>query len=203
MCFTIWGAYKGHYSKEFKLTISQRTLMLQTISFMTYLLIGALIFSKVEGWNFLDAVYWADFTLLTIGLGDYKPMTHLGRGLLFPYAVGGVVTLGLVVGSIRTLGLESGGQKMSARMTEKTRRRMVQSIEKATKDISKFDRIIGMNKENSAALSVHPQTQKLAERRRRKAEFDAMRRVQELAAKERKWFALSVSALAWTLLVRS
>jgi potassium channel subfamily K, other eukaryote len=48
MCITVWGAYQGHYSREFKLTMSQRTLMLQTISFMAYLLVGAAIFSHVE-----------------------------------------------------------------------------------------------------------------------------------------------------------
>lgn len=69
MVVTTIGAYTGHYRKGFKLTTSQRTLMLQTIMFMVYLLLGALIFSHIENWPFLDAVYWAEFTLLTIGLG--------------------------------------------------------------------------------------------------------------------------------------
>jgi len=71
MCLTVWGAYKGHYARHFKLTAAQRTLMLQTMSFFTYLLLGALVFSHVEKWEYLDAVYWADVTLLTVGLGDY------------------------------------------------------------------------------------------------------------------------------------
>src|SRR3989440_8431335 len=107
MMFTAYGALKGHYSKEFKLTIPQRTLMLQTICFLVYFLLGALVYSKIEGWEFLDAVYWADFTLFTIGIGgDYTPHTHLGRSLLFPFAIGGIVFLGLVVASIRSLVLD-------------------------------------------------------------------------------------------------
>ncbi len=90
MLATVYGAYAGHYDKEFKLTMSQRTLMLQTISFIVYLLLGALVFSGIEGWKYLDAVYWAEFTLLTVGIGDYSPTTHLGRGLLFPFAIGGI-----------------------------------------------------------------------------------------------------------------
>lgn len=90
MLVTVYGAYAGHYDKEFKLTMSQRTLMLQTISYFVYLLLGALVYSHVEGWAYLDAVYWADFTLLTVGIGDYSPATHLGRGLLFPFAIGGI-----------------------------------------------------------------------------------------------------------------
>lgn len=66
MCVTVYGADKGYYQKDFQLTPSQRTLMLQTMSFITYLLLGALVFSKIEGWKFLDAVYWADVTLLTV-----------------------------------------------------------------------------------------------------------------------------------------
>lgn len=70
MSITIWGANSGHYSKEFKLTPSQRTLMLQTIMFLMYLLLGALLFSKIEGWDYLDAVYWADVTLFTVGVSS-------------------------------------------------------------------------------------------------------------------------------------
>lgn len=68
MSVTIWGANAGHYSKDFKLTPSQRTLMLQTIMFLVYLLLGALLFSSIEGWNYLDGVYWADVTLFTVGV---------------------------------------------------------------------------------------------------------------------------------------
>ncbi|GME65430.1 potassium channel [Neofusicoccum parvum] len=92
MVLTVYGAWNGHYRKEFRLTISQRTLMLQTISFTVYLLLGGLVFSYVEDWDFLDGVYWADYTLLTVGLGsDFPPKTHLGRGLLFPFAIGGIL----------------------------------------------------------------------------------------------------------------
>jgi potassium channel subfamily K len=70
MCLSVWGAHKGHYARHFKLNGPQRTLMLQTMAFFAYILLGALVFSHVEGWKYLDAVYWADVTLLTVGLGD-------------------------------------------------------------------------------------------------------------------------------------
>ncbi|KAF2966437.1 hypothetical protein GQX73_g7144 [Xylaria multiplex] len=108
MVITVWGAQAGHYPYHFELTISQRTLMLQTISFLTYLLLGALVFSHVEDWLYLDAVYWADVTLFTVGLGDVSLKTNLGRGLMIPYALIGITTLGLVIGSIRSLILDRG-----------------------------------------------------------------------------------------------
>ena len=202
MMFTIYGALKGHYSKEFKLTIPQRTLMLQTICLLGYLLLGALVYSKIEGWKFLDAVYWADFTLLTIGIGDYfTPQTHLGRSLLFPFAIGGIVYLGLVVGSIRSLVLERTKKKLSARMTEKIRRRVIKKIEKAEDSSSPVDKILGLDKTTSKCLTLDPHDDEEGEAKRREAEFHAMRLVQDMAEKERKWVSLTVSGLAWLLLV--
>lgn len=186
MVWTVFGAYRGHYEKEFRLTLVQRTLMLQTIMFLGYLLLGACVYSYVEDWLFLDAVYWADFTLLTIGIGsDFVPKTHLGRSLLFPYAVGGIVTVGLVIGSIRALVLERGKVKMTARMTEKKREKVLDSanLEKST---------IKVNFYNTVSFSQDG----LSEAERREQEFHIMRKIQEDAASHRKWMALGMSTLA-------
>src|ERR1700712_2707751 len=137
MIFTVYGAYRGHYPKQFRLTVAQRTLMLQTIAFMMYILVGALVFKVIEGWNFLDAVYWANFTLLTIGIGsDFVPKTHTGRSLLFPYAIGGIVSVGLVIGSIRSLVLERGKEKMQARFVEKKRESALDSVNEEERTIT-------------------------------------------------------------------
>ncbi|EXJ57667.1 uncharacterized protein A1O5_12457 [Cladophialophora psammophila CBS 110553] len=206
MCFTVYGAYKGHYSKEFKLTVAQRTLMLQTILFLVYQLLGALVYSHIEGWKFLDAVYWAEFTSLTIGIGDdYTPKTHLGRGLLFPFAMGGIIILGLVVGSIRSLILERGKKKMAARLTEKTRLRLIKEIEKIStkKGLLRRKGALGLEKNTTKALTVDPGDGEISELERRQAEFEAMRKVQEWAATERKYMSLLVSTFAfaslWTI----
>jgi potassium channel subfamily K len=82
MCLTVYGAWKGHYARQFNLTAAQRTLMLQTMSFFTYLLLGALVFSHIEKWEYLDAVYWADVTLLTVGLGDYAYVSRFSTKIL-------------------------------------------------------------------------------------------------------------------------
>ncbi len=190
MVFTVYGAFKGNYSKEFKLTMSQRTLMLQTIAYMVYLLGGAAVYAKVEGWKFLDAVYWANFTLLTVGLGDFTPLTHLGRGLLFPYAIGGIVILGLVIGSIRSLVLERGKKKLGSRMIEKKRERLVTQMN-SNGETAKLTPLSGEEEAKEAGMS---------ERERRKAEFQLMRKIQQQASRDQKWAALSISVGAWLLL---
>ncbi|CAN9263367.1 unnamed protein product [Alternaria sp. RS040] len=190
MAFTAFGAYKGHYAREFRLTASQRTLMLQTIAFMVYLLVGALIFSYVENWMFLDAVFWANFTLLTIGFGgEFVPKTHTGRSLLIPYAIGGLVTVGLVIGSIRSLILEHGKQKMAARFMEVKRQKVLDSIDGDTHTI----RISIFEKVNFSSKG-------LTEAQRREQEFRIMRRVQTLSERKRRYTALALSTTAALLL---
>jgi potassium channel subfamily K len=190
MAFTAFGAWKGHYAKDFQLTSSQRTLMLQTIGFMVYLLLGALVFSKIEGWHFLDGVFWADFTLLTVGIGgEFVPKTHTGRSLLFPYAIGGLIMVGLVIGSIRSLILEHGKQKMSARFVEIKRQKVLSSIDSDTRTIKlgPFEKIKFSQKG-------------LSETQRREQEFRVMRRVHELSERKRRYTSLAISTVAAMLL---
>ena len=201
MCFTVWGAYKGAYSKDFELTVAQRTLMLQTISFLVYLQIGALIYSKVEKWKYLDSVYFMNFTLLTVGIGDYSPSTHTGRSLLFPIAVGGIITIGLVVSSLRTLLLERGSEKMSARVTEKTRRRVIKQVEAMARRGKPLKKpMFGLKDNTVKDLAQDPQQDHTDELERRKLEFEAMRTVQDLAAKEKQYLGLTLSVTAFAIL---
>ena len=186
MGLTVYGAMKGKYPKQFNLTTSQRTLMLQTISFMAYLLIGALIFSTIEGWRYLDAVYWADFTLLTIGIGTpLTPATHTGRSLLIIYAVGGIVSVGLIIGSIRSMLLETGKNKMRARTTEKFRSRVHSFVDVQNHRLGPIP---------DSKKYTKPRSMPAEEFRRH--EFEAMRGIQKRAATKSKWISLGVSSLA-------
>lgn len=185
------GAYKDHYPTEFRLSASQRTLMLQTISFMVYMIGGGAVYAKIEGWKFLDAVYFADFTLLTVGIGDPAPLTSLGRGLLFPYAIGGIVILGLVVGSIRSLVLERGKKKLGSRMIEKKREALLKNMLKKDEKAILVPVIGGTQAKTDGGLS---------ERQRRKQEFILMREIQERASVRQKWTALVISGSAWFIL---
>lgn len=190
LVFTVYGALKGKYRREFELTMSQRSLMLQTICFMTYLLGGAAVFARIEGWKFLDAVYWADVTLLTVGTGDYFPMTHLGRSLLFPYAIGGIIIIGLVIGSIRALVLGRGKAKIGARLIEKKRKRVLQRMVKR----GNVAKLTPMSKVDSSTSEFD------SERERREAEFNLMREIHQKAMRDRKWTSLGISTIAFLFL---
>lgn len=164
--------------------------MLQTISFMIYMAGGAGVYAKIEGWMFLDALYFTNYTLLTVGIGDYAPSTHLGRGLLFPYAIGGIVILGLVVGSIRSLVLERGKKKLGSRMVEKKRENHLKKMLKNRK-MHKLTPIESKQQADEVGMS---------ERDRRQEEFNLMRQIQDEASTRQKWQALLVSGSAWFFL---
>lgn len=182
MTITCYSAYTGYHTRYFKLTEKQRTLMLQTIAFLIYLLGGAAVYTRIEGWSFLDAVYWADFTLLTVGIGNISPMTHLGRSLLFPFATGGIMAMGLLVQSIRSLVLQKGAQKFTARAAEKERERVVKRMRTA--------------RSNSRLVSgTGDQGQD-----RQRQEFHLMRNVQRKAFQKSRWLFFLTSAGAWSSL---
>ncbi|KAK6223809.1 ion channel protein [Colletotrichum tabaci] len=198
MVVTVYGAHARHYAEDFQLTTAQRTLMLQTILFLLYLLLGALVFSTIEGWTYLDAVYWADVTLFTVGFGDYAAASPLGRALLIPYALIGVISLGLVIGSIRTLVLERGRRRLDARMVEKKRRHLIRSMTRKGND----EILKPIHEESEAASSAppSPSSSPATELERREREFDLMRKIQNQASIRRRWMAMSVSFSSWLVL---
>ncbi|KAI2628783.1 voltage-gated potassium channel [Hypoxylon sp. NC1633] len=197
MVITVWGAQAGHYGKDFELTMSQRTLMLQTIMFLVYLLVGALVFSKVEGWDYLDSVYWADVTLFTIGFGDVSPQTRLGRGLLVPYALVGIVSLGLVIGSIRSMILDRGKHRLDARMLERQRRLLIRRMRRKGRadDLEPID-------EEALDTSPDPdgERSRRTELERRQREFLLMRKIQRQASTRERWTSMAVSSSTWVVL---
>ncbi|KAK7180462.1 hypothetical protein DPSP01_010001 [Paraphaeosphaeria sporulosa] len=128
------GFFLGHYPDNFALSDSQRTLILQTMVFFIWLGGGAAVFMKIEdsagqGWEYADSLYFCDVTVLTVGFGDFYPTTDLGRGIVFPFSVGGIITLALIVSSIykfmRELGEENIVMKHTDRMRQRTADRSV------------------------------------------------------------------------------
>lgn len=200
MAVTFWGAWTGHYDKDFILTTSQRTLMLQTIVFLMYLLLGALVFSHAENWNYLDALYWADVTLFTVGFGDYAPTNNVGRALMIPYALVGIISLGLVIASIRSMILERGQRRLSARIEEKARRKTVRSMTARGEDAILKPIYTESIPTASSQSSLDTGNTPPNEYERRKAEFELMRRIQHRASMRRRWVAMGISTGTWVAL---
>lgn len=184
---TAYGIFVGQYSNEYKLSLAQRSLMLQTIFFLAYVLAGGGIYSAIEGWTFLDSTYYTVVTLFTIGFGDFSPETHLGRSLFFPFTVGGILFVGVIIGNIRTLVLESGSVKVSVRLVEKAR---AKAIHRGNPEEGIL-KLRGVKRRDTNAAT---------ELERREKEFNVMREIQHLAAFNNRMFSLSFALIAFMIL---
>jgi hypothetical protein len=94
------NVHSVHLTDQERRTVECTSIILRATAFCVFLLVGAAAYATIEGWSFMDALYWADYTLLTIGIGNVAPKTHLGQSLLFPYASAGILNTGLVITSI-------------------------------------------------------------------------------------------------------
>lgn len=239
------GYMLGHYPQHFELSDEQRNLILQTMMFFIWLAGGGGVFSKVCGWSYVDALYFCDVTILTVGFGDFAAPNDAGKGLVFPYSVGGIIILGLVVSSIRQFALELGHDKVIKRHVEKRRvktigRSVTPSTETQEREghyksllrggrrptisapIQLQDRSVtfhGSDPEgeptrsipseepkrttSQAALNVFKRVRsrepKIVLLHEQKDRFNAMRGIQQSTAKFKRWYALTLSVMAFGL----
>jgi len=72
---------------------------------LTYLLVGTMVFSVVEGWSPRDALYFCVTALTTVGYGDLVPTASAGKLFCCAYVVSGVslssACLGVVLGRMQ------------------------------------------------------------------------------------------------------
>lgn len=187
--------------------------MLQTISFTLYLSLGAGVFAKIEGWSFADGVYWADYTLLTIGIGsDFPPTTTLGRMLLIPYAAFGITLIGLVVSSVRGLVLERAKTKVARRHLGKEREKWKENIKRRQRlaqvqdsqaSLSKIQRWRVRWNERQLMRLPHQFAKAAPDNMKRRhqqgpwhrAEFELMRYIEENTESAERYAALTMSFL--------
>lgn len=54
------------------------------------LLSGTLFYRSVEGWSWVDSLYFSATTISTVGLGDLSPQTNLGKIFTVLYIFVGV-----------------------------------------------------------------------------------------------------------------
>lgn len=64
-----------------------RSLLITTL---IYIASGSLVYHYVEGWSYLDCLYFSVVTLTTVGFGDITPQTDAGKAFTIFYIMVGV-----------------------------------------------------------------------------------------------------------------
>ena len=77
-----------------------RPIFIYTVIIIT---LGAGLYHWLEGWSWLDSVYFVVITLTTIGYGDLHPTTPATKIITIYYGINGIVLILLLFDVIRTL----------------------------------------------------------------------------------------------------
>lgn len=87
---------------EHKSKLEQELVSLFTsiLMFLSFWLIGALVFHFVEGWSYFDAVYFCLLCLITIGYGDFSPNRSLGRVFFVVWAISAVPLMTILISNM-------------------------------------------------------------------------------------------------------
>jgi voltage-gated potassium channel len=65
------------------------------------IVVGAIVFHWLEGWNWVDSFYFVVITLTTIGYGDLSPTTQFSKLVTIFFALNGVAILLMLFNAIR------------------------------------------------------------------------------------------------------
>ncbi|MDD5377321.1 MAG: potassium channel family protein [Candidatus Gracilibacteria bacterium] len=67
-----------------------RKLEVEAVFILLIIIMGGIGFHAIEGWRYLDAVYFTTTTLATVGYGDFVPKTDLGKSITIIYQLIGI-----------------------------------------------------------------------------------------------------------------
>lgn len=73
--------------------LNGRIFIISELTLFGLIALEGLVFSKLEGWSYLDGLYFSVTSLLTIGFGDFSPTRTASKVLLFPFGIAGIALL--------------------------------------------------------------------------------------------------------------
>jgi hypothetical protein len=97
------------------LTSKQRSLVIVVMILLAYLGLGAIVYCYMLRLTFLDALYFAVCSSLTIGFGDITPTTTASQAVSVFYNTFGILNTGLAIAIARETIIESFEQALAER----------------------------------------------------------------------------------------
>ncbi|KAG0288578.1 Potassium channel [Linnemannia gamsii] len=88
------------------LSATLKALIISSFVMTIVIIIGAAIYTALEGWSFDNAVNFCIVSFATIGYGNLSPKTAAGQSIFFFYGLLGISSLGFFVVSLRNAVIE-------------------------------------------------------------------------------------------------
>ncbi|KAH3900674.1 related to Outward-rectifier potassium channel TOK1 [Saccharomycodes ludwigii] len=76
------------------------TLFITLFIFISFWLVGALVFKFAESWDYFDAMYFCFLCLITIGYGDFAPKSSAGRAFWVIWALAAVPLMTALISTV-------------------------------------------------------------------------------------------------------
>ena len=95
------------------------SLLTKSIPAFALIVVGGVIMGKIEGWSILDSCYYAFITAVTLGYGDFSPMTKPGRIWAIVFIPLAVAAAGEVLGNVATTIQERRQEKFYKSLMER------------------------------------------------------------------------------------
>jgi len=106
---------------EFLRDKEYRDLIITTI---IVICIGMVVYHFLEGWSWLDSLYFSFITLTTVGFGDFAPQTDGGKIFTILYIVVGI---GIILSFVNTV-YNHFSAKREVRNTDKLKQEDVSDL---------------------------------------------------------------------------
>jgi voltage-gated potassium channel Kch len=76
---------------------------------------GTVFYTTVEGWPYVDALYFSLATISTVGYGDFTPRTQFGKAFTMIYIVVGVGAFVALAGKLAGTMMRGAGRRETRR----------------------------------------------------------------------------------------
>jgi len=107
-------------------------------SLIGILLIGSIAYHELEGWNYLDSLYFTTATVTTIGYGDLYPTTDMSKIFTIVFAFAGI---GIALFTLTSVGQHYFERKQEI-IGKKLEKRIIKYVKKRERKIEATKRKI-------------------------------------------------------------
>ncbi|CAK9441067.1 uncharacterized protein LODBEIA_P49360 [Lodderomyces beijingensis] len=128
------------YPATFNLDQKQRTLMFYTILFAMWAVAGAVSMSHlIKDLTYGSSLYYCIVSFLTVGLGDILPETAAAKAMALVFSLGGVLIMGLIIATLRSVILASASPAIIWDATEVARIKCLCELKRENRRLSPDD----------------------------------------------------------------